>query len=113
MSHTANRPARTPELSCRTLPTAATVGNGAGIVETSVPFVASMAPGERARALGAPAEVNFKAIKPAEFLTVEWRGKPIWVLHRTSEMNEAVRAHAKQLSDPRRTSPLLRRVARL
>lgn len=101
MSHTANL----PDLSRRTWLTAATAAGGAGIVATSVPFVASMAPSERARALGAPVEVDLKTLRPGELLTVEWRGKPVWVLHRTPEMIEAARAHAERLSDPKSRRP--------
>lgn len=99
MSHTA----KPVDLSRRTWIATATAAGGAGIVATSVPFVASMAPSERARALGAPVEVDLKAIKPGELLTVEWRGKPVWVLRRTAEMTEALRAHDDLLSDPRST----------
>ena len=73
---------------------------GVGVVATSVPFIASMAPSERARAFGAPVEVDVSAIKPGELQTVEWRGKPVWVLHRTAQMSEVLRTHDELLSDP-------------
>ena len=101
MSHTAPP----PDPSRRTWLTAATAAGGAGIVATSAPFIASMAPSERARALGAPVEVNLKSIRPGELLTVEWRGKPVWILHRTPEMVEATRAHADRLADPQSQRP--------
>ena len=80
--------------------TAATAAGGAGIVATSVPFVASMAPSERARAFGAPVEADVGSIKPGELRTVEWRGKPVWVLRRTTGMLESLRSHDDLLSDP-------------
>lgn len=96
MSHAA----KPVDLSRRTWIATAAAASGAGIVATSAPFVASMSPSELARGLGAPVEVDLKAIKPGELATVEWRGKPVWVLHRTAEMIEALRAHDELLSDP-------------
>ena len=99
MSHTANPtdPAR------RQWVAAASAAGGLGIVATSVPFVASMAPSERARAFGSTVEVDIGSIKPGELRTVEWRGKPVWVLRRTAGMLETLRTHDDLLSDPRST----------
>ncbi|WP_332774924.1 ubiquinol-cytochrome c reductase iron-sulfur subunit [Polaromonas sp.] len=96
MSHTATL----PDPARRVWLTAACAAGGAGIVATSVPFVVSMAPSERARALGAPVEVDVGPIKPGELRTVEWRGKPVWVLRRTTGMLETLRNHDDLLSDP-------------
>lgn len=101
MSHTG----KPIDLSRRTWLAATTAAGGAGIVATSMPFVASMTPSERARALGAPVEVDLKTLRPGQLLTVEWRGKPVWVLHRTPEMIEAARAHEERLSDPQSGRP--------
>lgn len=79
---------------------AATATGGAGVVATSVPFIASMAPSERARAFGAPVDVDVRSLKPGELLTVEWRGRPVWVLRRTPEMLAALRANDGRLADP-------------
>lgn len=65
-----------------------------------VPFVASMAPSERVRAFGAPVQVDIAAFKPGELNTVEWRGKPVWVLLRTPAMVGALRGHDDLLADP-------------
>jgi ubiquinol-cytochrome c reductase iron-sulfur subunit len=81
--------------------TVASLTGGAGIVVTSVPFVASLAPSERARALGAPVEVDIRPITPGDIVTVEWRGKPVWVHKRTPQMLDALREHDDLLSDPR------------
>ena len=62
---------------------------GMGTVATGavlVPFVASWGPSERAKAAGAPVEVDLAKIKPGEMKVYEWRGKPVWVLRRTREM---------------------------
>lgn len=70
---------------------ALTVGfSAAAAAGTLVPFVRSMLPSDRARALGAPVEVGISSISPGELKVVEWRGKPVWVLHRTPAMLEAL-----------------------
>src|SRR5665647_1836427 len=56
---------------------------GAGFV--AVPFVSSFAPSERAKAAGAAVEVDISALKSGEKMTVEWRGKPVWIVKRTPE----------------------------
>ena len=79
---------------------AATAAGGAGLVATAVPFVASLAPSEKARALGAPVDVDLGNLRPGELRTVEWRGKPVFVLRRTPEMIEALAQHDDLLADP-------------
>jgi ubiquinol-cytochrome c reductase iron-sulfur subunit len=69
---------------------AAAVG-GAGIAAIAAPFVASFAPSERAKAAGAPVEVDIAGIAPGELRTVEWRGLPVWILHRTPEMLQSIK----------------------
>lgn len=76
------------------------VVGGAGAVAAAAPFVASFAPSERARAAGAPVEVDISGIAPGEMRTVEWRGKPVWVLHRTPEMIESIRRTGDRVADP-------------
>src|SRR5437879_1234623 len=73
---------------------------GAAGVGVAVPFVASMWPSERARAAGAPVEVDLSRIAPGELGVVEWRGKPVWVLKRTKEMLESLKSVEPRLSDP-------------
>ncbi len=80
--------------------TATSVAGGAGLVATAVPFVASMTPSERARALGAPVEIDIASIEPGELKTVEWRGKPVFVLRRTSDMLKALTQIDGMLADP-------------
>lgn len=71
-----------------------------GGVATAVPFVSTFAPSERAKAAGAPVEVDISNLKPGEKLTVEWRGKPVWIVRRTPEQLEALKKHDGQLADP-------------
>ena len=80
---------------------AITCGAGAvGGVAAAVPFVSTFAPSERARAAGAPVQVDISAIKPGEKLTVEWRGKPVWIIRRTPEQIAALPKNDPQLADP-------------
>ncbi|HVO07951.1 MAG TPA: ubiquinol-cytochrome c reductase iron-sulfur subunit [Burkholderiaceae bacterium] len=79
----------------------ATCGVGAvGGVATAVPFVASFAPSERAKAAGAPVEVDIGGLKPGEKMVVEWRGKPVWILHRTPEMLASLKKTDSEVADP-------------
>ena len=71
-----------------------------GGVAAAVPFVSTFAPSERAKAAGAPVEVDISALKPGEKMTVEWRGKPVWVVRRTTEQLAALKANEGQLADP-------------
>ncbi len=80
--------------------TATSVAGGAGLVATAIPFVASMAPSERARALGAPVEVELQGLRPGELCTVEWRGQPVFVLRRSAEMLDSLARHDDLLADP-------------
>jgi ubiquinol-cytochrome c reductase iron-sulfur subunit len=72
----------------------------AGGLAAAVPFVASFEPSERAKAAGASVEVDISAIKPGEKLTVEWRGKPVWIIRRTPEQLEALPKEDPKLADP-------------
>ncbi len=60
----------------------------AGVGLAAVPFLTSLGPSAKARALGSPVTVNFSRLEPGEQVTVIWRGKPVWVLRRTTEMLE-------------------------
>ncbi|WIT12278.1 ubiquinol-cytochrome c reductase iron-sulfur subunit [Paucibacter sediminis] len=71
-----------------------------GGVATAVPFVSTFSPSERAKAAGAAVEVDISAVKPGEKLTVEWRGKPVWIVRRTPEQLEALKKNEAQLADP-------------
>ncbi|WP_024973262.1 ubiquinol-cytochrome c reductase iron-sulfur subunit [Ralstonia pickettii] len=82
------------------LQTTATVG-GIGVVGTMLPFVQSMAPSNAAKSRGAPVEVSLGAVEPGVLVTVAWRGKPVWILHRTTAMLEGLGKHDDLLSDPR------------
>jgi ubiquinol-cytochrome c reductase iron-sulfur subunit len=77
-------------------------GAGAvGTVATAVPFVASFAPSERAKAAGAAVEVDIGALQPGEMTTVEWRGKPVWILKRTPQQIESLKKTETVVADPK------------
>jgi ubiquinol-cytochrome c reductase iron-sulfur subunit len=71
-----------------------------GCAVAAVPFVLSMTPSERAKAAGAPVEVDVSKIAPGSMMTVEWRGKPVWIINRTEEMTAELAKHDDQLTDP-------------
>ncbi len=71
-----------------------------GVAAVAVPFVSSMLPSERAKAAGAPVEVDISKIEPGAMITAEWRGQPVWIINRTEEMTAELSKHNDQLSDP-------------
>jgi ubiquinol-cytochrome c reductase iron-sulfur subunit len=76
-------------------------GAGAvGVGAAAVPFVSSFAPSERAKAAGAAVEVDIGALRPGEMQTVEWRGKPVWILKRTPEQLAELPKLDAKLADP-------------
>mgnify|MGYP001306903025 CR=1 FL=1 len=72
-----------------------------GGVATAVPFVSTFQPSERAKAAGAAVEVDISALKPGEKVTVEWRGKPVWIIKRTPEQLAELPKLDGQLADPK------------
>lgn len=74
---------------------------GAGALTALVPFVSSMLPSERAKAAGAPVEVDISKLAPGQMITVEWRGKPVWIINRTQEMLDTLPKLDDQLADPK------------
>ncbi len=72
-----------------------------GGVATAVPFVSTFQPSERAKAAGAAVEVDISALKSGEKVTVEWRGKPVWIIKRTPEQLAELPKLDPQLADPK------------
>jgi ubiquinol-cytochrome c reductase iron-sulfur subunit len=64
-----------------------------------------MAPSERAKAAGAPVEVDISTLEPGQMTVVEWRGKPVWVIHRSKEMLESLKKTDELVSDPKSERP--------
>ena len=97
----------------RLLLVATTVAGAAAGAGVAVPFVASWFPSARALAAGAPVEHDVSKIEPGQQIIVEWRGKPVWVLHRTQEMLDRLPGNAPQLVDPdSKVGPPARRTSR-
>jgi ubiquinol-cytochrome c reductase iron-sulfur subunit len=84
----------------RTLVAATSVVGTAAAVGAAIPFVASMNPSARARAAGAPVEAEIATMQPGELRVFEWRGKPVWVIRRTKDMVDSLKAVVPQLTDP-------------
>lgn len=78
---------------------------GVAVAGVAVPFVASMMPSARAKAAGAPVDVDISKVEPGMLLAVEWRGKPVWVVYRTKEMLDMLGKHDDRLSDPNSDQP--------
>jgi ubiquinol-cytochrome c reductase iron-sulfur subunit len=89
----------------RTWLIATSVAGGIGGVATVVPFVASFAPSEKARAAGAPVEADISNLEPGSMMTVAWRGKPVWILNRTDRMMADVVKATPELADPDSKNP--------
>ncbi len=71
-----------------------------GGVFAATPFVLSMMPSERAKAAGAPVEIDISKLKPGQMVKEIWRGKPVWVISRTPEMLESLKSIQDELRDP-------------
>ncbi|HEX6692023.1 MAG TPA: ubiquinol-cytochrome c reductase iron-sulfur subunit [Burkholderiales bacterium] len=84
----------------RNLVIATSAVGGAATLGVAIPFAASMLPSERAKAAGAPVEVDLTRIAPGEMAVIEWRGKPVWVIRRTKEMLDSLKTAATRLTDP-------------
>ncbi len=84
----------------RFLVAATSVVGAAGAVGAAIPFLGSWAPSARAKAAGAPVRVNISKIGPGEQIVAEWRGQPVFVLHRTPEIMEGLKKLEPKLADP-------------
>ncbi len=84
----------------RFLTATATVVGGVGVVFVAVPFLKSWSPSERAQAAGAPVEADISKLEDGAMITVEWRGKPVWLLKRSKKMLEDLSTFKNELLDP-------------
>lgn len=80
---------------------ATSVAGGVAAAAVAVPFVTSMMPSERAKAAGAPVEADISKIESGSMITVEWRGKPVWIVNRSQAMLDTLANHDDKLSDPK------------
>lgn len=84
----------------RFLLTTTGVLGGLGAICALAPFVASWMPSAKAQAAGAPVQVDLSTLEPGQQVTVEWRGKPVWIIRRTPHMLQMVKGHDDRLRDP-------------
>jgi ubiquinol-cytochrome c reductase iron-sulfur subunit len=89
------------DASKRTWLIASSCAGAVGAAAVAVPFVSTFQPSEKAKAAGAAVEADISALKPGEKMTVEWRGKPVWILRRTPEQLAALPKLNAQLADPK------------
>ena len=90
----------------RILLVATAAAGGAAAVAAAAPFFVSMFPSARARAAGAPVEVDISKVEPGMMIRAEWRGKPVWILHRTPEMIKGLEEVAERVADPGSDAPM-------
>jgi ubiquinol-cytochrome c reductase iron-sulfur subunit len=83
----------------RFLTVATSLVGGLGVVAAGVPFASSLRPSERARALGAPVEVDVSRMEPGSIQRVQWRGRPVWVVYRTEAALERLPEVESRLRD--------------
>lgn len=84
----------------RQLLTATAVVGGGGVIAAAVPFISAMQPSARARAIGAPVEVDISDIRPGDRKVVQWQGKPVWILRRSQDTVDALSKIEGVLRDP-------------
>ncbi len=84
---------------------ATSVVGGIGVATAAAPFLISMAPSERAKAAGAPIQVEIGKIEPGQKIDVEWRGKPVWIVDRTPQMLASLPKIDSRVADPHSDVP--------
>jgi ubiquinol-cytochrome c reductase iron-sulfur subunit len=89
----------------RFLLAASGAAGGAAVLVTAVPFVLSMLPSARARAAGAPVEVDISKVEMGMMIRAEWRGQPVWIVRRTPEMVASLKGMDARVADPNSDRP--------
>ena len=84
----------------RFLTNATTVVGSIGAIAVTIPFISSLSPSAKARAAGAPVEVDISKLEVGQLLTIEWRGKPVFVFRRSEETLSALANLKTELRDP-------------
>ncbi|KLV06367.1 MULTISPECIES: ubiquinol-cytochrome c reductase iron-sulfur subunit [Photobacterium] len=89
----------------RFLTATTSVVGGLGAVAVAVPFIKSWNPSAKAKAAGAPVEVDISKLEVGQMVRVEWRGKPVWVVRRSDAILKELGGHDGQLRDPSSEEP--------
>jgi ubiquinol-cytochrome c reductase iron-sulfur subunit len=84
----------------RFLTTTASVVGGAGAVATTIPFISTLSPSAKSKAIGAPIQVDISDLEPGELKIVLWQGKPVWILRRDTASLDGIRSLDSEVSDP-------------
>ena len=84
----------------RFLTVATSITGAVGAVAAAVPFLSSWQPSARARALGAPVEVDLSKLEPGSMMRVIWRGNPVSILRRSESMLKLLPNVDPELRDP-------------
>ncbi|MCH8976854.1 MAG: ubiquinol-cytochrome c reductase iron-sulfur subunit [Proteobacteria bacterium] len=82
------------------LTAAATIVGGAGVLATAIPFVSTLSPSAKTKAVGGPIEVDISGLKLGERMVEKWRGKPVWILRRSEESLADLSGMTDILRDP-------------
>lgn len=85
----------------RTLIALTSAVGGVASAAAAWPFVMTMTPSQRAKALGAPVEVDISKLEPGGKIDVEWRGKVVWIVGRTKEMLDTLPKMDERVNDPK------------
>ncbi len=94
-----------PDPRRRRLVVATSAAGGLAVAATAVPFLASLTPSERAKAVGAPVSADVSTLGPGDMMTMPWRGQPVWILHRTPRMLAGLEKIESDLLDPASERP--------
>ena len=84
----------------RFLTNATTVVGSIGAIAVTIPFISSLSPSAKARAAGAPVEVDISKLEVGQLMTIEWRGKPVFVFRRSEETISTLANLKTELRDP-------------
>lgn len=84
----------------RILLAAAAAMGGVGTAYVATPFILSMDPSAKAEAAGAPVDVDISKLDYGQLMTIEWRGKPVWILRRSATMLDNMKSLEGELRDP-------------
>lgn len=87
------------------LTVATTVAGAVGVCLAAVPFIDSMEPSARARALAGPVDIDVSKIEPGGLVKGRWRGKPIWIMNRPAQAVAALAGNDARLRDPKSQEP--------
>lgn len=78
---------------------------GVGLGFGAIPFITSWLPSARAKAMGAPIDIDITKIEEGQRITLDWRGQPIFVIKRSNTVLETLKTISEKLRDPNSNEP--------